>query len=105
MCAWDTDCMRAIDPAISGLRAERTALLSVGDSQCRFAVEETDDPLHGYTDALDTRFIDAKRGALRVGVHAALVLLDNSARMRGGAADALLALRTQRHAGLVFVPG
>ena len=40
--------------------AERTALLSLGDSQCRFAVEETDDALHGYTDALDTRFIEAK---------------------------------------------
>jgi L-2-amino-thiazoline-4-carboxylic acid hydrolase len=61
MCAWDTNWMRAIDPAVSGLRAERTALLSLGDSQCRFAVEETDDPLHGYTDALDTRFINARK--------------------------------------------
>ena len=60
MCAWDTNWMRAINPAVSGLRAERTALLSLGDSQCRFAVEETDDPLHGYTDALDRRFIDAR---------------------------------------------
>ena len=60
ICAWDTNWMRAIDPAVSGLRAGRIALLSLGDSQCRFAVEETDDPLNGYTDALDTRFIDAK---------------------------------------------
>jgi L-2-amino-thiazoline-4-carboxylic acid hydrolase len=47
MCAWDTNWMRAIDPAVSGLRAERTALLSLVDSQCRFAVEETDDPSTG----------------------------------------------------------
>jgi L-2-amino-thiazoline-4-carboxylic acid hydrolase len=40
ICAWDTNWMRAIDPAVSGLRAERTALLSFGDSKCRFAVEE-----------------------------------------------------------------
>jgi hypothetical protein len=37
--------MRAIDPAVSGLRAERTSLLSLGDDQCRFAVLETGDPL------------------------------------------------------------
>jgi hypothetical protein len=60
LCAWDTNWMRAIDPAVTGLRAERIALLSLGDSHCRFAVEETDDPLHGYTDALDTRFINAR---------------------------------------------
>jgi hypothetical protein len=58
MCAWDTNWMRAIDPAVSGLRAERSSLLSLGDSECRFAVEETDDPLHGYTDALDRRFAE-----------------------------------------------
>ena len=58
LCAWDTNWMRAIDPAVSGLRAERSSLLSLGDSECRFAVEETDDPLHGYTDALDRRFAD-----------------------------------------------
>lgn len=62
MCSWDTNWMRAIDPAVSGLRAERTSLLSLGDSQCRFAVEETDDPLHGYTDALDRRFVDGTEG-------------------------------------------
>jgi hypothetical protein len=43
------------------LRPAEPKLLSLGDSQCRFAVEETDDPLHGYTDELDTRFIDVKR--------------------------------------------
>ncbi|MCW0215749.1 MAG: L-2-amino-thiazoline-4-carboxylic acid hydrolase [Pseudonocardia sp.] len=59
LCAWDTNWMRAIDPAVSGLRAERTELLSLGDGRCRFAVEETDDPLHGYTDALDRRFVEA----------------------------------------------
>jgi len=49
--------MRAIDPAVSGLRAERTSLLSLGDDQCRFAVLETDDPLAGYTDKIEQRFV------------------------------------------------
>jgi hypothetical protein len=48
--------MKAIDPSVSGLGAERTSLLSLGDSQCRFAVLETDNPLAGYTDKLDERF-------------------------------------------------
>ena len=56
MCSWDTNWMRAIDPAVSGLRAERTSLLSLGDDQCRFAVLKTDDPLAGYTDKIDQRF-------------------------------------------------
>jgi hypothetical protein len=56
MCSWDTNWMRAIDPAVSGLRAERTSLLSLGDDQCRFAVLETDDPLAGYTDKIEQRF-------------------------------------------------
>jgi len=56
MCAWDVNFMRAIDPSVSGLRAERTSLLSLGDGQCRFAVLETDDPLAGYTDKLGERF-------------------------------------------------
>ncbi|MGN6177170.1 MAG: hypothetical protein ACTHPS_30095 [Streptosporangiaceae bacterium] len=46
----------ASDPAVSGLRAERTSLLSLGDDQCRFAVLETDDPLAGYTDKIGQRF-------------------------------------------------
>jgi hypothetical protein len=58
MCAWDTNLMRAIDPAVSGLRAERTSLLSLGDDQCRFAVLETDDPLAGYSDKIEQRFVD-----------------------------------------------
>ena len=62
MCVWDTNWMRAIDPAVTGLRAERTSLLSLGDDECRFAVLETDDPLQGYTDALDRRFVDEKNG-------------------------------------------
>ncbi|HXJ31619.1 MAG TPA: L-2-amino-thiazoline-4-carboxylic acid hydrolase [Gemmatimonadales bacterium] len=56
MCSWDTNWMRAIDPAVSGLRAERTSLLSLGDDQCRFAVLETDDPLAGYSDKIEQRF-------------------------------------------------
>jgi hypothetical protein len=58
MCAWDTNWMRAIDPAVNWLRAERTSLLSLGDDQCRFAVLETDDPLAGYTDKIEQRFVD-----------------------------------------------
>jgi len=30
MCAFDVNWMQAIDPAVSGLRAERTSLLSLG---------------------------------------------------------------------------
>jgi hypothetical protein len=37
---------------------QRTSLLSLGDDDCRFAVLETDDPLAGYADALDQRFVE-----------------------------------------------
>jgi L-2-amino-thiazoline-4-carboxylic acid hydrolase len=57
LCAWDANWMQAIDPAVSGLRAERSSLLSLGDDHCRFAVLETDDPSAGYTDTLNQRFI------------------------------------------------
>ena len=63
MCAFDVTFMQAIDPAVSGLRAERTSLLSLGDDECRFAVLETDDPLARYTDALETRFADRQPSA------------------------------------------
>jgi len=56
MCSWDMNWMKAIDPAVSGLRAERTSLLSLGDGQCRFAVLEIDDPLAGYTDKIEQRY-------------------------------------------------
>jgi hypothetical protein len=58
MCAFDVNWMQAIDPAVSGLLAERTSLLSLGDEECRFVVLETDDPLAHYTDTLERRFID-----------------------------------------------
>jgi hypothetical protein len=58
MCAFDVNSMQAIDPAVRGLRAERTSLLSLGDHECRFAVLETDDPLARYVDTLERRFID-----------------------------------------------
>lgn len=61
MCAFDVNFMKAIDPSVSGLRAERTSLLSLGDDECRFAVLETDDPLAGYTDKLDERFVDKQQ--------------------------------------------
>jgi hypothetical protein len=48
--------MRAVDPAVSGLRAERTSLMSLGDDACRFRVVRTGDPLAPYSDALDQRF-------------------------------------------------
>src|SRR6185437_14321981 len=62
MCAFDVNWMQAIDPAVSGLRAERTSLMSLGDHECRFAVLETDDPLASYTDVLNQRFGDPKPG-------------------------------------------
>ncbi len=62
MCAFDVNWIQAIDPAVSGLRAERTSLLSLGDDECRFAVLETDDPLAHYTDTLERRFIDRPEG-------------------------------------------
>jgi hypothetical protein len=58
MCAFDVNWMQAIDPAVSGLRAKRASLLSLGGDHCGFAVLETDDPLAGYTDILDRRFVD-----------------------------------------------
>jgi hypothetical protein len=61
MCAFDVNFMQAIDPAVSGLRAERTSLLSLGDDHCRFAVLETDDPLATYTDKLDQRFVGERQ--------------------------------------------
>jgi hypothetical protein len=48
--------MQAVDPAVSGLRAERTSLLSLGDDACRFRVRRTGDPLASYEDALNQRF-------------------------------------------------
>ncbi|MBM2623786.1 L-2-amino-thiazoline-4-carboxylic acid hydrolase [Actinoplanes sp. LDG1-06] len=53
MCAWDANWMRAVDPAVSGLRAERTTLMSQGGDACRFRVVATDDPLAAYSDALE----------------------------------------------------
>jgi hypothetical protein len=32
--------------------------LSLGDEECRVAVLETDDPLAGYTDKVEQRFVD-----------------------------------------------
>jgi hypothetical protein len=60
MCAFDVTFMTSIDPAVSGLRAERTSLLSLGDDECTFTVMETDDPLAEYTDKLDQRFVDGQ---------------------------------------------
>ena len=62
MCAFDVTFMTSIDPAVSGLRAERTSLLSLGDDECRFAVTvmETDDPLAEYTGKLEQRFADGE---------------------------------------------
>ena len=60
VCAWDANWMRAVDLAVSGLRAERTSLMSLGDDACRFRVVRTGDPLAPYTDALDQRFNDGQ---------------------------------------------
>lgn len=56
LCSWDANWMRALDPAVTGLRAERTSLLSLGADACRFRVLATDDPLASYEDALTQRF-------------------------------------------------
>jgi len=53
MCAWDRGWMSEIDPAESGLRAERTTLMSLGDDACRFRVLRTMDPLATLVDRLD----------------------------------------------------
>jgi len=58
LCAWDANWMKALDPAVSGLRAERTSLLSLGGDACRFRVLGTDDPLAAYQDVLDRRFVE-----------------------------------------------
>jgi len=79
MCAFDVNWMQAIDPAVSGLRAERTSLLSLGDDECRFAVLETDDPLARYVDTLERRFIDKQETADRLG-QSAFDLLGSPAR-------------------------
>ena len=55
LCAWDANWMRAVDPAVSGLRAERTSLMSLGDDACRFRVVRTDDRLATYRDELQER--------------------------------------------------
>jgi hypothetical protein len=55
MCAWDTSWIRAVDRAVSGLRAERTSGLSFGDNQCRFAVLDADDPRAGCIDMIEQR--------------------------------------------------
>ena len=59
LCAWDRNWMTALDPAVSGLRSERTTLLSLGDGACRFHVLRTDDPLARHHDALE----EAERAA------------------------------------------
>ena len=58
LCAWDANWMRALDPAVTGLHAERTSLLSLGDEACSFRVSTTDDPLAPYEDVLQQRFIE-----------------------------------------------
>ena len=63
LCAFDVNWMRAVDPEVSGLRAERTSLMSLGDEECRFAVLETDDPHAAYSDTLEQRFADAPDSA------------------------------------------
>ncbi|MDD7936882.1 L-2-amino-thiazoline-4-carboxylic acid hydrolase [Actinomycetospora lutea] len=52
MCAWDAQWLRALDPAVCGLRAERTSVQALGDDACRFRVVRTDDPGARYTDVL-----------------------------------------------------
>ncbi len=55
LCAWDANWMRAIDTADTGLVAERTSLMSLGDQTCRFAVAVTEDLTATYSDVLEIR--------------------------------------------------
>lgn len=52
MCAWDAHWLRAVDPAVSGLRGERTSAMSLGDDACRFRLVRTDDPRAAYADVV-----------------------------------------------------
>ncbi len=55
MCAADAFWMDQIDPALMGVRAERTSLLSLGDPVDRFRIVASDDPLSEGSDVLRTR--------------------------------------------------
>jgi L-2-amino-thiazoline-4-carboxylic acid hydrolase len=55
MCAADAFWMDEIDPALTGLRSERTSLMSLGDDVDRFRVVATDDPLDTNRDVLRER--------------------------------------------------
>ena len=102
-----SECDRTRNRGLIGaaLATSRSRSAGAGRAACRpFArllpARETE---HGPADLGAPR---RKRGALRVGVHAALVLLDNSARNAGGAAaGALPAPTTQQHAGSWSYPG
>lgn len=59
LCSLDAAWMQALDPAVSGLRAERSSLLSLGGTSCSFRVVGTDDPLAAYSDVITTRFTPA----------------------------------------------
>lgn len=62
-CAFDVNFCGRSTPALSGLRAERTSLLSLGDEECQFAVLETDDSLAPYTGELEQRFVEKQKSA------------------------------------------
>ncbi|MQA75354.1 MAG: hypothetical protein GEU88_13595 [Solirubrobacterales bacterium] len=62
LCAWDANWMQALDPGVTGLRSERTSLLSLGDDACRFRVVRTDDPLAAQEDVLAERFAGPAQG-------------------------------------------
>ena len=55
MCAADAFWMDEIDPALMGLRSERTSLMSLGDDVDRFRIVTTDDPLATNRDVLKER--------------------------------------------------
>lgn len=58
LCAWDANWMASLDPPVSGLRADRPTLLSLGDDACRFRVLASEDPLASHADALERRFTE-----------------------------------------------
>jgi hypothetical protein len=57
MCAFDVNFIKAIDPSVSGLRAERTLPALARRRLVRVRATRDRRPLAGCTDKLDARFV------------------------------------------------
>jgi hypothetical protein len=87
-----------------GQRAARGSELSLGDSQCRFAVEETDDPSTA-TPTRSTRASSTQKRSAPSRSTRTLVLLDNSARNAGWCRRCTTRADDAAPRRLVVVPG